>query len=127
MPHDEAIRRLAECDVLVSPHVEIPNQRFFGSPTKLFEYMAIGRPIVASRLEQLGDVLEDGATARLVTPGDERELALAIDQVLGSPDRGQALGRAARREAERHTWDRRARAIMDRLDLAAPVTPAARG
>ena len=127
LPHSEAIRRLAECDVLVSPHVEIPNQRFFGSPTKLFEYMAIGRPIVASRLEQLGDVLQDGATARLVTPGDERELALAIDQVLGTPDRGQALGRAARREAERHTWDRRARAIMDRLDLAAPVTPAARG
>jgi glycosyltransferase involved in cell wall biosynthesis len=117
LPHDEAIRRLARCDVLASPHVEIPNERFFGSPTKLFEYMAIGRPIVASHLEQLGEVLEDGVTARLVPPGDERELALAITQVLSSPDRGQALGLAARREARRHRWDRRAQAILDRLRL----------
>jgi glycosyltransferase involved in cell wall biosynthesis len=127
LPHSEAIRRLAQCDVLVSPHVEIPNQRFFGSPTKLFEYMAIGRPIVASRLEQLGDVLQDGSTARLVRPGDERELALTIDQVLGAPDRGRALGRAARQEAERHTWDRRARSIMDRLTVAPPAIAVGRG
>jgi glycosyltransferase involved in cell wall biosynthesis len=117
MPHDEAIRRLAQCDVLASPHVETSNHRFFGSPTKLFEYLAIGRPIVASRLEQLGEVLEDGVTARLVEPGDERQLALAIEQVLASPDRGQALGLAARREAERHSWDRRARLIFDRVQL----------
>ena len=125
LPHSETIRRLARCDVLVSPHVEIPNQRFFGSPTKVFEYMAIGRPIVASRLEQLGDVLQDGATARLVRPGNAGELAAVIDEVLGTPDRGRALGQAARREVERHTWDRRARSMMDRLEVAPPVLSAA--
>ena len=125
LPHGEAIRRLAQCDVLVSPHVEIPNQRFFGSPTKLFEYMAIGRPIVASRLEQLGEVLEDGVTARLVPPGDERQLALAIEHVLSLPDRGQALGLAARLEADRHSWDQRARLIFDRLRLSPGVVTTA--
>jgi glycosyltransferase involved in cell wall biosynthesis len=118
LPHSEAVRRLAQCDVLASPHVRMPGQRFFGSPTKLFEYMALGRPIVASRLEQIGEVLDDGRTARLVAPGDERQLARAIDQVLTSPDQGRELGRAARREARQHTWDQRARTILTRLHAA---------
>ncbi len=49
--------------------------RFFGSPTKLFEYMAMGKGIVASRLDQLAEVLEHDQTAWLVTPGDVEELA----------------------------------------------------
>ena len=42
MTHDEAIRRLAASDVLVSPHLQLEDTPFFGSPTKLFEYLAIG-------------------------------------------------------------------------------------
>jgi glycosyltransferase involved in cell wall biosynthesis len=59
--------------------------------------MALDRPIVASSLEQIGDVLEDGRTARMVTPGDVAELADGIREVLALPDRGAALGAAARR------------------------------
>jgi glycosyltransferase involved in cell wall biosynthesis len=112
-----ALRRLAACDLLVSPHVPLPDQPFFGSPTKIFEYMALGRPIVASRLAQIGDVLEDGVTARLVTPGELDELSAAILEVLDSEDQGLALGRAARLEAESsHTWDDRARSVLERLE-----------
>ena len=53
---------LAACDILASPHV--PNADgtpFFGSPTKLFEYMAMGKCIVASDLDQVGEILEHGA------------------------------------------------------------------
>jgi glycosyltransferase involved in cell wall biosynthesis len=111
-----ALRRLAECDVLLSPHTPLPDQPFFGSPTKLFEYMALARPIVASRLGQLGEVLEDGVTARLVTPGDVDELAGAVAEILSSPDRGRTLGEEARRVVVRsHTWDQRGRAILERL------------
>jgi glycosyltransferase involved in cell wall biosynthesis len=118
--HDVALATLAACDVLVSPHVPLPDTPFFGSPTKLFEYMALGRPIVASRLEQLGEVLEDGRTAHLVPPGDPLELSKGILDVLGLPDKGERLGRQARQEAvERHTWDHRAGAILQRLGLAA--------
>ena len=119
LPHRRALRRLAGCDVLVSPHVPLRGQRFFGSPTKIFEYMAVGRPIVASRLGQIGEVLEDGWTARLVEPGDVADLAAAVGQVLAMPDRGQSLGRAARRQADRHhRWEQRAEAILSAL----PVT-----
>lgn len=124
--HERALQHLAACDVLISPHVPLPNTRFFGSPTKLFEYMALGRPIVASRLEQLGEVLEDGRTARLVGPGDPLDLRDGILDVLDSPDRGEHLGRRAREEAARwHTWDHRAAAILDRLQLVRSGTASA--
>ncbi len=118
LTHPEVVRRLSECELLVSPHVPMPERPFFGSPTKIFEYMAIGRPIVASALEQISEILEDGRTARLVRPGDPEDLARGVSSVLGLPDRGDELGRAARREAEtRHTWDARVEAILDRLEL----------
>lgn len=98
---------LDACDVLASPHVELPDgMEFFGSPTKLFEYMAARKPIVASRLGQIGDVLEHGETALLVPPGDERALAAGILRVAASPELGERLGRGARAAAiERHGWD----------------------
>src|SRR5213078_898457 len=63
-------RYLDACDILVSPQVPLPDGiEFFGSPTKLFEYMAAGKGIVASRLGQIEDVLEHGCTGWLVPPG----------------------------------------------------------
>lgn len=97
---------LAACDIYASPHV--PNQDgspFFGSPTKLFEYMAMGRGIVASSLDQIADVLEDGRTALLVPPGDAGALAGALRRLVDDEPLRIALGGAARREAlARHTW-----------------------
>jgi glycosyltransferase involved in cell wall biosynthesis len=117
LPHAEALVRLAGCDVLLSPHPPLADRDFFGSPTKIFEYMALGRPIVASALGQIAEVLQDGANARLVTPGDPVSLAEGIRDVLSSPDRGKALGDAARRDAlSRHTWDARAADILNRLN-----------
>ena len=61
VPQEDGASYLAACDVLVSPHVPNPDGTpFFGSPTKLFEYMAMGKGIVASNLDQIGEVLEDG-------------------------------------------------------------------
>jgi glycosyltransferase involved in cell wall biosynthesis len=124
LPHDEALAALGACDVLASPHVQLDDRPFFGSPIKIFEYMGLGRPIVASRLEQLDEVLEDARTGRLVTPGDPRELAAAIEEILAMPDRGSSLGAAALEEARRsHTWDRRASAILGALRLQPPELP----
>jgi glycosyltransferase involved in cell wall biosynthesis len=122
VPHDEALRLLASCDVLASPHVPMTGQEFFGSPTKIFEYMAVGRPIVASALGQISDVLEDGVSARLVTPGDVNDLAHGIREVLESADRGAALGRGAQDAARsRHTWESRARDIVAHLPIGLVV------
>jgi glycosyltransferase involved in cell wall biosynthesis/SAM-dependent methyltransferase len=115
VPQEEAVDHLAACDLLVSPHVPNPDgSRFFGSPTKLFEYMAMGKGIVASDLEQIGEVLEDGVSALLVRPGDDGELAAGIGRLLADPDLAARLGAAARKAAvERHTWEKNARDILD--------------
>jgi glycosyltransferase involved in cell wall biosynthesis len=116
VPHSVALERLGQCDVLISPHVPLTDTAFFGSPTKIFEYMALGKPIVASRLEQIGEVLEDHRTAILTTPGDVHHLARAILDILRSPELANRLAREARFEAEtQHTWTHRASAILNRL------------
>lgn len=113
VPPAEVPGHLDACDILVSPHVPLPGDiPFFGSPTKLFEYMAAGKPIVASALGQIADVLTDGQTALLVTPGAVDELALGLERLARSPELRVALGAAAREQAvERHTWARNAEVI----------------
>ena len=106
LTRDKVVEYLDSADILVSPHVPMPDgSKFFGSPTKLFEYMAMGKGIVASRLDQLAEVLEHERTALLVTPGNAEELAEAILWLALNPKVREALGSAARRAAvERHCW-----------------------
>ena len=116
--HAEVPALLDACDVLVSPHVPLDaGADFFGSPTKLFEYMAMGKGIVASRLGQIGEVLINEKTALLVEPGNANELGAAIMRLAESRELREALGEAARQTAvERHTWKRNAQKIVDAYD-----------
>ena len=115
VPHKEVPALLDGCDILVSPHVPLAaGADFFGSPTKLFEYMAIGKGIVASKLGQIGEVLIDGQTALLVEPGNASELRDAIIRLAKSRELRETLGASARQVAiERHTWKRNAQKIID--------------
>jgi glycosyltransferase involved in cell wall biosynthesis len=105
---------LDACDLLASPHVRLPDGvEFFGSPTKLFEYMASGKAIVASELGQIADVLEHGRTAWLVPPGDGNALAAAFRELATAPQLREELGASARRQAANHTWRENAGHIID--------------
>lgn len=112
--HEHVPRLLDACDVLVSPHVPLEDgSDFFGSPTKLFEYMAMGKGIVASRLGQIGDVLENEKSALLTEPGNAHELAEAIMRLADSRELRESLGQAARRQAvERYTWKHNAKRVV---------------
>jgi glycosyltransferase involved in cell wall biosynthesis len=65
------------------------------------EAMAAGRPVVASALGGLNDIVADGETGLLVPPGDARALAAAVNHLLDGPDRRRAMGEAARFRAAR--------------------------
>lgn len=113
----EGPRYLACCDILAAPHV--PNAdgtEFFGSPTKLFEYMAMGRAIVASRLGQIGDVLEHGHTGWLVEPGNTAALAEGLSVLLQDARLRAALGMVARNEVVRqYSWRKHVERIASAL------------
>lgn len=113
--HDRVPLVLDACDILVSPHVPLKDgSAFFGSPTKLFEYMAMGKAIVASRLGQIGEVLAHEETALLVEPGNAGELVRAIQRLSHSRELREQLGAAARREAvAKHTWKQNAQRVLD--------------
>jgi glycosyltransferase involved in cell wall biosynthesis len=131
VPQADGARYLAAADVLVSPHV--PNadgSRFFGSPTKLFEYMAMGRAILASDLEQIGEVLQpslradelsqspaaadDPSVAVLARPGSAEELTAGLRFLVEREDWRARLGTNARaRVLERYTWSHHVEAIME--------------
>jgi glycosyltransferase involved in cell wall biosynthesis len=108
---------LAACNILVAPHVPNPDgSEFFGSPTKLFEYMAMGRPVVASRLGQIGDILVHGDTAWLVDPGDVQALADGLTVLIDNPALQALLGSNARKIAvEQHSWRSHVLRIADAL------------
>ena len=113
--HERVPSLLDACDILVAPHVPLADgSEFFGSPTKIFEYMAMGKGIVASRLGQIGEVLVDGETALLVEPGNVEELRAAIVKMIEDKGLREALGIKARETAEReHTWTHNAQRVLD--------------
>jgi glycosyltransferase involved in cell wall biosynthesis len=79
---------LAACDVFVQPSV---NE---GMPNALLEAMAAGRPVVASRIGGIPDVV-DAVSGALVPPGDPPALARAISALLSDPERRRVAGAAA--------------------------------
>jgi len=134
IPQAEAPSYLAASDVLLSPHVaNHDGSKFFGSPTKLFEYMAMGKAIVASDLDQIGQVLAhsvrlngevppdpaagESRMAILCPPGDVASLVDAVTFAVERPAWRAALGRNARAEAlAKYTWDHHVSSIVDRID-----------
>ncbi len=89
-------------DVLVLPSHEEP----FG--TVLAEAMAVGTPVVATRVGGLAEVVDDGVTGRLVAPGDPAQLAAAVLEVLRDRER---MGAAARERARRFDASRYAERV----------------
>jgi len=116
VPQQEAPPYLATCDVLVAPHSWNRGGPFIGSPTKVFEYMAAGKGIVASRLGQIAEIIQDGDTGLLTAPDDTSALAEAITRLLDAPDRAREMGARARAAVlARHTWRRNVEEILDWL------------
>lgn len=87
-------------DVIASFDVAASSSDFEGSPLAIMEYMALGRPIVATRVGGVPDLIEDGVHGRLVSPRDPQALADAIAELLRDPARAAEMGRQARERRE---------------------------
>ncbi len=114
VPQAEGPEYLSACDVLVSPHIQNPDHsRFFGSPTKLFEYMSMNKPIIASDLEQIGDILEHNKTALLTEPGNIEQLISAMYSLYQDTELRSSLGNEARKEViSNYSWHDHTKKIL---------------
>jgi glycosyltransferase involved in cell wall biosynthesis len=114
----EVRAHLISATMLVLPNARTAISERYTSPLKLFEYLAMDRPIVASDLPSLREVLTDERTALLVPPGDPQALASALERLAGDPALSAALSRASRALATNYTWDRRAERVESALAAA---------
>ncbi len=105
---------LAMSDVTVSPCINNDDNEFFNSPVKLFEYMAMAKPIVASKVGQQAEVIDDGINGLLHEEKNPEELAYKIFEIYNNPDLAKKLSIEARkRSIEKHDWKYNAQAIID--------------
>jgi len=144
VPQQEGAHLLKACDLYVSPHdSHMVDSPFFGSPTKVFEYMGLGGGIVASDLEQIGEVLSpalsppdlsdpppvvSGERAVLCRPGEVEEFAAAVAYLCANPAVAGALGANARMAAiSEYSWAHHVQRLLDfaaKQGIAAAGTPA---
>lgn len=118
VPQQDGPKYLAACDILVSAQVRnADGTPFFGSPTKLFEYMAMGKAVVASDMDQMAEILEQGKTGMLFEPGNITELAKVLELLAKKEELRKVLGQNARMEVCRnYTWKIHTEKILHALE-----------
>lgn len=110
---DPKIRDLyrAAADVLVLPNTSKDKiSEIYTSPLKLFSYMASRRPMVASDLPSLREVLHE-ENAILVRPDDPASLSAGLRSVFNSPEKGRLLSEKAFQDVQKYTWQQRSKII----------------
>jgi glycosyltransferase involved in cell wall biosynthesis len=113
---------LASMDVAVAPYP--PLAHFYFSPLKVYEYMAAGLPVVASRIGQLATLIRHEVTGLLCPPGDPEALAAALDRLRREPALRSRLGQAARTEIlGKHTWQAVVRQVLGLAGLEKASRP----
>ncbi|KAA9395246.1 glycosyltransferase family 4 protein [Kocuria coralli] len=110
---------LLDCAVAAAPYPSTAqsSDQYF-SPLKIYEYCAAALPVVASRVGQVPEIIDDGATGVLVEPSDPAALAQAIDELVADPRRRRAMGRTARAMAvSERSWDRVLATVLEGTGL----------
>jgi glycosyltransferase involved in cell wall biosynthesis len=100
-PRPEVVRLLSECDVFALPSVMAANGEREGIPVSLMEAMAMGIPVVSTRLSGIPELVEDGVSGILVEPGDAGALADALEKLAHDPELRAKLGEAGRAQVLR--------------------------
>jgi glycosyltransferase involved in cell wall biosynthesis len=120
----EVAALLREADMLVLPNRATSVSASYTSPLKLFEYLAAGRPIVASDLPALREILRDRENAWLVPPDDTAALAAALETLARDKGLAVRLAKTAFDSAAAYSWDARAERLEQTLARAVDARPA---
>jgi len=94
-PHDAVMAAWRRCSLALLPSIVADS-----CPTVAIEAMSMSKPVIASRIGGIPDMVVDGQTGCLVSPGDPRELRDAIRGLLADPVRRERMGSVAEQHAE---------------------------
>jgi glycosyltransferase involved in cell wall biosynthesis len=115
VPYESLPALLNSADVLVAPFEDLPGIRY-QSNVKVFEYMACGKPIVASRVGELDRVLNNGELGLLTKPGNSKSISEAILWIYRNPASADDMGAKARKKAEaEYDWMVLGRKFKERM------------
>jgi glycosyltransferase involved in cell wall biosynthesis len=115
VPTYEVPYYLSICNILYIPWGWNEFSAYYTSPMKLFEYMASNRPIVASNLPSLNEILTKNENCLMHEPGDVEGMLECTKQLIESNEIRQKLAIQARTDVENYSWDNRARNIKQYL------------
>ncbi len=114
-PHSEIPFWLKAADVLVLPNsAKKEISKYWTSPLKMFEYMASKRPIIASDLPSIREILNEN-NSFLVKPDNPERLAKGIESILKNPNLSAKISNQAFQDVQNYTWQKRAKNILEFL------------
>jgi Glycosyl transferases group 1/Glycosyltransferase Family 4 len=115
VPHEHVAAWLRSADVGLLLYPRSQYLAEFSSPLKVFEYMACGLPVIATRLEALEEVVKDGINGKLVDSQDPQAAAAEIAAVLRDSQLLNRLGSAARESSADYHYSRRAERMAEAI------------
>ena len=113
--HADVPEMLSIADIAVVPSAPVPASRGgTGTPLKLFEYMAAGKAIVATALNQAAEVIQDGHNGLLVEAGNVTGFSEAMLTLLNNPQERDRLGQNAQQQAiQLYSWQQYTRRLEE--------------
>jgi glycosyltransferase involved in cell wall biosynthesis len=117
VPHARVPGLYGEADLVLLPYQKDLNHVNSISPLKLFEALAAGRPIIASDLPPIREIIEDGKTGLLVEPDVPEKWADAIKKIRSDRSLAVKLAAAAKEKAKQFSWECRAKKLIGILGL----------
>ena len=100
------------CDLLLMPFPHNQHYAYYMSPLKMFEYMASKRPIIATNLPSIREIL-NRKNAIIVKPDDPSDLANGIKKILEDKELAEQISQQAFRDVDNYTWEKRVESILD--------------
>lgn len=116
VPPDEVIAAATKASVGVIPYEPIGLNNTLCCPNKLFDYLAAGLPVAASRLPELSRIVEQGELGRTFTPGEPAALCMVLNEILEDPERYNKMRQRAREAATRYTWEQESKKLLTLYD-----------
>ena len=111
--HDDIPKYIAGCDIAVAPYRKV--ELFYGSPMKIYEYQAMGKPVITPRMGQSEELIQHGVTGLLYEPDDAEAMLALLRLMIQDPGLRMRLGMAAQQRSREvaWTWEKHAAAILE--------------